>query len=435
MSPEAQQALNLFKNTNEHLLIVGQAGTGKSFLLRKMAECLAPHQSAVVAPTGMAALNCDGNTIHGLFHLPVDKYPYGIITRDSQWCRNVRNQPEFAGLETLFVDEISMVRADVLDAVDHVLRIQGPKPGQPFGGVRIIAFGDPLQLPPVETADHRPWFNDTKDYTWKSPWFFAARAWATIRFTTLELEDNHRQHEDPEFASLLRSIRVGDLTYDGHRSLLASLSRQIHDQDMALRVMCTNQQVDDHNNQRLHSLPGTLTTFTAYDRPLGKWVGETPVNREIHLKIGARVMLRANLEVGEGWVNGTIGRVVEIDPEAESVVIEDDAGKKKIVARHTWKRELSRPRANRPLDEANYCQIPLTLAWAVTIHKMQGQTASGPIVLEADNAFVGGQVYVGLSRVKNRHQLSLARPLRRNPEPEQRAMNFMKQIRPQHYGW
>lgn len=428
MTPDKQQAIHRFRTSKDNLLIVGQAGTGKSYLLKRLTEGIPPNKYAVVAPTGMAALNCEGSTIHGMFHLPVGRFPRGIITRDGEWWKHLRRDGEFEGLETLFIDEISMVRSDVLDALDHVLRTQGPNPDAPFGGVRLVALGDPLQLPPVEKEEDKPWFDGSKRNTWSSPWFFGARAWSDAGFKPIELTTNHRQQSDPEYAQLLDWARLGDLI-ESHHELLDWLKRPLPNQHRALRVMCTNKQVADYNSLKLHELPGEALRFVASEQ---RWVGETPVEREVFLKVGARVLLRANLSVAENWVNGTLAEVVEIDESNERVVIQNQSGEKKVVTRHTWTYELSRRRANMVPDEATYTQIPLTLAWAITIHKMQGQTATSPIVLEAEKAFVGGQAYVGLSRVCSRSQICIPNTLKRI-WPEKRALNYLKKTLPHRY--
>jgi len=363
-----------------------------------------------------------------MFHLPVGRFPFGIISRDGDWLKNLKRNGEFEGLEILFIDEISMVRSDVLDALDHVLRTQGPNPAAPFGGVRLVALGDPLQLPPVEKINHKPWFDGSKRNAWRSPWFFGAKAWADAAFKTVELTTNHRQESDPEYAKLLDWARLGDLI-EMHHELLDGLKRSLPDQNRALRVMCTNKQVADYNSQQLYKLEGDALRFIATEQ---RWTGDTPVEKDILLKVGARVMLRANISVAENWVNGTLAEVVEIDKSNERVVIQNQIGDKKTVARHTWTYELSCRRANKEPDEATFTQIPLTLAWAITIHKMQGQTATSPIVLEADNAFVGGQVYVGLSRVCSRSQICIPNTLRRI-WPERRALNYLKKTLPHRY--
>lgn len=429
MTPETREVFRLFQHTKDNFLVIGQAGTGKSFLLQMMASTLLPSKFAVVAPTGMAALNCEGSTIHGFFHLPVDKYPFGIIERNGEWWKRLKNDGGFAALETLFVDEISMVRADVLDALDHVLRVQGPDSAQPFGGVRIIAFGDPLQLPPVEKEDHRPWFRGGSQKVWHSPWFFDAKAWVEARFKIIELNHNYRQNEDEEYAQFLRFTRIGDLIPQ-HNEMIMSLQRELPDQHIALRVMCTNKQVNEFNDQKICALPNEEWRSIADER---MWAGDLPVERDIRIKVGARVMLRANLDVGANWVNGTLGHVLDIDREGARVLMENDAKEQRYISRYTWTRELTKKRGLQPPKEATFSQIPLTLAWAITIHKMQGQTAAGSIVLEADNAFVGGQVYVGLSRVRTRKQICIPRPLSRCLYPERHAYKFLKTVLPATY--
>lgn len=274
MTPDKQQAIHRFQTKRGNLLIVGQVGTGKSYLLKMMASTLQPGTFAIVAPTGMAALNCDGSTIHRKFHLPVGRFPFGVITRDGEWWRHLQRDGEFEGLETLFIDEISMVRSDVLDALDHVLRTQGSNRDLPFGGVRVVALGDPLQLPPIEKDEHRPWFNGSKRNAWRSPWFFEARAWHAANFKVLELTVNHRQYRDAEYAQLLHWVRVGYLI-ESHHEALSSLSRPLPKDHSALRVMCTNRQVADYNEQKLDQVSGGATRFIANEH---KWSGKTPVD-------------------------------------------------------------------------------------------------------------------------------------------------------------
>lgn len=407
--------------SGRNLLVTGRAGTGKTCLLRALLERHADNILAVTAPTGMAAVNCEGQTLHGTFHFPVrrDVSKPTVLRKNDGWFSELEGWPPSWSRRLLFVDEVSMVRADLFEALEKILRLYGPDRGAPFGGVQIVLFGDPLQLSPIVKKHDYAWFNNRR--RWESEWFFSTAAYSQNSFVVRTLERNFRQ-SDPEFTNLLDRFRLGmvdmfDLAF------LRDLRRPLPHDPLAVHLMCRKTPVSMHNQKCLALLPGSQCVFRA---ETSAWNGDDPVERTILLKPGARVMLRANLDVSSGWVNGTLGTVKQIDPDTQTVVVTRDDGEEGTIGRYTWYHELTSKRRGNRQTRAAFSQMPLELAWAFTIHKMQGQTIDGPVVLYGADAFTFGQLYVGLSRVRRADQLTLANDLPIDwLRPNKTAYNFL----------
>lgn len=401
LSPEQAAVVAAIEGTREHIFVTGRAGTGKSTLL----EHLSWHSSkqiAICAPTGVAALNVGGQTIHSLFRLPI-----GVIAES-----DLDQPPELRKLlnvlDTLVIDEISMVNADLMDAIDRSLRQARQRPHEAFGGVQIILFGDPYQLAPVPgDLEERRYFADR----YRSMWFFDARVWEETELRIFELTTIHRQHE-LEFKQLLTAVRHGEVTVEmGQR--LNEVGRRPLPPGGAITLATTNGAVSRINTAELRKLPGR--SLSAVANIEGEFGGRSfPADERLELKVGARVMFLRNDSGGDGrWVNGTIGEVVKIGDQTVTVEVD---GEWHEVAPATWERyRYSYSPDTKTLRKdvvAEFTQFPLRLAWGVTIHKSQGKSYDRALVDLGPRAFAPGQTYVALSRITALEGLHLARPLR-----------------------
>lgn len=403
--------------------ITGRAGTGKSTLLKHFRETtslIVP----VLAPTGVAALNVDGETIHRFF-----RFSPGITVKEARKKGGLAIEPAiYRKADLLIIDEISMVRADLVDCMDQFLRAIR-KSGSPFGGLRVVAIGDLYQLPPVIASAEREAFSQLYD----SPYFFASHVMRELLaagdVAFVELEKVYRQ-SDPTFIAFLNAVRNKTIT-EADLTKLNARARTSPQKD-AIVLTSVNALADEVNETRLSQLRGGPETFR------GTFTGEfperdAPAPSELRLKKGARVMCLAN-DQGGRFVNGSLGVVIGFanaekdeagqnkedgkeDPVPEpSVMVELDEGGTVSIAPHTWTIYRSGyDRATNTLDQeklGSFTQIPLKLAWAVTIHKSQGKTFDRVTVDLGDGAFTTGQAYVALSRCRSLDGLTLRRPVR-----------------------
>ncbi len=435
LSAEQEELFRLIEDTREHVFVTGRAGTGKSTLLQHLAWNT-DKQIAVCAPTGVAALNVEGQTIHSLFRLPI-----GLIA-DSELEQSEPARKIMNAIDTLVIDEISMVNADVMDAIDRSLRQARRRRSEPFGGVQIVMFGDPYQLAPVPPrGDERKYVDDH----YRSVWFFDAQVWAgprpdggAIRSDGLldlgrvgaplnirELREIHRQSDDG-FKAMLNAVRYGVVTAEIAGALNAAGARPVPEPaegEPPIITLATRNDIVNRINQRhLDALTGPVQTARAdISGDFGR--GETgyPADAELQLKVGAQVMFLRN-DVGSygaaggggpRWVNGSIGTVTRI--AGGTVRVELD-GEEHDVEPAVWERfRYAYDPATRKLSRdivAEFTQFPLRLAWAVTIHKSQGKTYDRAVVDLGSGAFAPGQTYVALSRLTSLDGLYLTRPLR-----------------------
>ncbi|HEV7741007.1 MAG TPA: AAA family ATPase [Pseudolysinimonas sp.] len=400
LSPEQAAVFSAIENSRDHIFVTGRAGTGKSTLLEYLSWRTAK-QLVVCAPTGVAALNVGGQTIHSLFRLPI-----GVIAdHDIDQSADVRKL--LNTIDTVVVDEVSMVNADLLDAMDRSLRQARQRPHEAFGGVQLVMFGDPYQLAPVPgDPEERAYFADR----YASMWFFDARVWDEADLVIYELGTIHRQHE-LEFRQLLTAVRHGEVTPEmGQR--LNQVGQRTPPADGAITLATTNSTVTRINGSALAKLPGRALTAVA--EVSGEFGGRAfPADERLELKVGAQVMFLRNDTGGDGrWVNGTIGEVVQI---ADTVTVEVDGDRHEVLP-STWERyRYSYSAATKTLRKdvvAEFTQFPLRLAWAVTIHKSQGKSYDAAIVDLGPRSFAPGQTYVALSRITALQGLYLTRPLR-----------------------
>jgi ATP-dependent DNA helicase PIF1 len=398
LSAEQQAVFDAIETTQDHIFVTGRAGTGKSTLLNHLSWHTSK-QVVICAPTGVAALNVGGQTIHSLFRLPI-----GVIAdHEIEQSRELRKL--LGTLDTIVIDEVSMVNADLLDAVDRSMRQARQRPHEAFGGAQVVLFGDPYQLAPVPgDADERAYFEDQ----YRSMWFFDAKVWSDAELRIYELSVIHRQHED-EFKYMLNAVRHGRVTAEIAKRLNDTGARPAPT-DGAITLATTNSTVSRINASELAKLPGRALTARA--EVSGEFGGRSyPADESLELKVGAQVMFLRN-DSDQRWVNGSIGTVTKID---STVWVEVD-GETHQVQPAVWEKyRYSYSATTKALKKdivAEFTQFPLRLAWAVTIHKSQGKTYDRAIVDLGQRSFAPGQTYVALSRISELDGLFLTRPLR-----------------------
>lgn len=401
INAEFQQAFQLIKETNQSVFLTGKAGTGKSTFLKYICQNTRK-KYVVLAPTGIAAINAGGQTVHSFFKAPfrpvlpndpdlsTDK---GRIFEFLKYRKN--HQRLIEELELVIIDEISMLRADLVDFIDRVLRVYSKNMRLPFGGKQVLVVGDVYQLEPVVKRDQ--W--DILRNFYKSPFFFSARVFAEMKLVSVELTKVYRQ-TDSAFVSILDSIRVNQTS----PQFLNELNKRFipdfepKNNDYYITLASKRDIVDYKNERELQALDGDPITY------VGKIEGEFNQNSlpnplELELKRDAQVMFIKN-DPERRWVNGTIGRVEALDEDGILVYLED--GKEVLVEKAVWRniRYEYNQKENKieEVELGHYLQYPLRLAWAVTIHKSQGLTFDKVIVDLGSGAFAGGQTYVALSR-------------------------------------
>lgn len=403
LSSEQAEVFELIERGREHVFVTGRAGTGKSTLLNYL-NWNTEKQLVVCAPTGVAALNVGGQTIHSLFRLPT-----GVIA-DHEIELNDQVRKLANALDMVVIDEISMVNADLMDAIDRVLRQARQRPNEPFGGAQLVLFGDPYQLPPIEPRDpgERAYFAAN----YPSMWFFDAKVWREAQLRVVELREVHRQ-SDAHFRSLLNAVRHGQVTAEMAAELNEVGARQAPS-DNIITLATRNDMVRRTNERALAQLAGTTASFAA--ETFGDWpVNNLPADEQLELKIGAQVMFLRNDSAsgpsGPRWVNGSIGEVIELGKRLKVRV----ASQEVEVERVDWERyRYHYDPASKGLERelvAEFTQYPLRLAWAVTIHKSQGASFERAIIDLGGGAFASGQSYVALSRLTSLDGLYLTRPL------------------------
>ncbi len=427
------RAFDLMENSSRSLFITGKAGTGKSTLLQYFRDHT-NKEMVVLAPTGVAAVNIRGQTIHSFFRFKPDITPEKVNS-----IRLSRRQKAlYKKIDALVIDEISMVRADLLDAVDSFLRLHGKSPGAPFGGLQLIAIGDLYQLPPVVTSRERDIFRSH----YPSPYFFDANVFksngrgpAGIELELVELEKIYRQKDDV-FIGLLNAIRNNSIVADDLKLLETRLQPGFKPKrgDFFIYLTTKNDMADTMNEERLRELPSRTCRYE------GQLDGEfdrknLPTQEILELKEGAQVMLLNNHPKGF-WVNGTIGIIKKIhkhqgEPDSIEVTLAD--GSTAWVGPYTWEMFHTTFNAEQGRLESetigSFTQYPLRLAWAVTIHKSQGKTFPRVIVDIGAGAFSHGQVYVALSRCTSLEGLVLIKPiLKRHIFMDWRVVRFMTQF-------
>jgi len=405
-NPQLEQAFDYVQNTHQNIFLTGKAGTGKTtFLHRVKRECI--KRLAVVAPTGIAAINAKGMTIHSLFQLPFGLHLPNQKKQPSHFSKKKINL--IKSLDLLIIDEISMVRADILDQIDKVLR-RFKDYRQPFGGIQLLMIGDLHQLPPV--VKNEDWKLLKMHY--KSPYFFDSNAWKNTHPITIQLTHIYRQSDDV-FINLLNKVRENQLD----KSVLDTLNSRYKanfrpkESEGYITLTALNRTAQAINNEKLNALPNKEHHFKA------KITGEFPAHafptQEIlAFKIGAQVLFIKNDRSPEKrYFNGKIGRITAIEKdqiyincpnEAETIAVSPTEWKNVKYELDETTKEITEE------EKGTFVQYPLKLAWAITIHKSQGLTFEKAII-DAQAAFAHGQVYVALSRCKSFEGIVLRSPI------------------------
>jgi len=406
---ELRTAWDFVESTGRSIFLTGKAGTGKTTFLKTIMEH-SRKRPIVVAPTGVAAINAGGVTIHSFFQLPFSPYVPGAKV-ESKFDFGKEKRKIIASSDLLIIDEISMVRADLLDAIDAVLR-RFREHGQPFGGMQLLMIGDLAQLTPVVTPEDERMLKPYYD----TPYFFGSKALQQIDYVTIQLSHVYRQ-QDESFIALLNEIREGHpsteaLSKLNSRSLTPGPSPKGEGSGY-IRLTTHNNLANFYNESELQKLPGrsyqyraeVKGTFPEYSYP----TAETLV-----LKEGAQVMFVKNDPSGEhNYYNGRIGRVMEASENRLTVYCEGDAEAIEVEPLEWENMRYTLNEQTREIEsevQGTFKQLPLRLAWAITIHKSQGLTFDRAII-DANQSFAPGQVYVALSRCRTLEGLVLASPL------------------------
>ena len=459
MNPQIELARRYIEQTSVSLFLTGKAGTGKTTFLHDIDQhCNKRH--VVLAPTGVAAVNAAGVTIHSFFQLPFDPYLPDVkeLVTEYQMPQSHKSLSRtkldiIRTLELLIIDEISMVRADLLDAIDMSLR-RIRRSALPFGGVQLLLIGDVHQLSPVVTEHERPFI----ERVYPSPYFFNSKALQRIPYVTIELTTVYRQ-QDPQFVELLNNVRDGRMDQATLQALNSRLqptgNRQLEtgnrqlatgnwqpatgNRQLATGNLQPSTQPLTHSNIQTfsHSLPITLTTHNRQAdainrRHMDQLTGESrifraivegnfpetsmPIDRNLEIKVGERVMFIKNDSSGEySYYNGKLATVVDFvkGKDCDLVQVIDDDGDTINVGRELWENQrydIDNEGDIHQVVDGTFCQYPLRPAWAVTIHKAQGLTFDS-VIIDAADAFAFGQVYVALSRCRTLQGLILSSPL------------------------
>lgn len=406
INDQFKKVLDLLENSQKNVLVTGRAGTGKSTLL----DYFVNHTKkdvVVLAPTGVAAVNVQGQTIHSFFGFKPG------ITIDKVKKAYGRNSELYKVIDIIIIDEISMVRADLLDCVDKFLRLNGKNKNKPFGGIQMVFIGDLYQLPPVVKGKEREVFKTH----YESPYFFDAHALKTFNIELVELEKIYRQI-DEKFINLLNAIRNKSVTTSDLQKINKQLDPNFESapDDFYINLTTTNKLSDEINSKELNKLNSKLFTFN------GKIKGNfdksyLPTDEILKVKVGSQIMLLNN-DREHRWVNGTVGKIIAInedDKKKAAIKVRLEDGKIENVKRHKW--DLSRVVYNTETKKleseviGSFIQHPLRLAWAVTIHKGQGKTFERIIVDIGAGTFTHGQAYVALSRCTSLQGIILKKPI------------------------
>jgi ATP-dependent DNA helicase PIF1 len=404
INEQFRHALDILEDSDRSIFITGRAGTGKSTLLDYFRRTTAK-KVAVLAPTGVAALNVKGQTIHSFF-----RFKPGITPGRVKKLRSDNGESIYRKLEAIVIDEVSMVRADLLDCVDRFLRLNGPRGDKPFGGIQMAFIGDLYQLPPVVTSGEKEVFQSL----YETPYFYGARVFDSFEMEFIELEKIYRQH-DTRFIRLLNAIRNNTITAED----LELLNRRYQPDfepapdDFYVYLTTTNKLAEEINARRLAGLKSRLYTFTgSIEGDFGQEYLPTAV--ELQLKVGAQIMMLNN-DVEGRWVNGSIGKITEItqNRRGDRVIVAELAdGEEVEITPFTWEifRFFVEGGGLQSEVIGEFTQYPLMLAWAVTIHKGQGKTFDRVIIDVGKGTFAHGQMYVALSRCTTLDGIVLKKP-------------------------
>ncbi len=420
LNDEFRRALDIMERTDKSVFITGRAGTGKSTLLTYFRQNTFK-KVAVLAPTGVAALNVKGQTIHSFFKFKPDITLEKVKrVRFSDDSKNV-----YKKLDMIIIDEVSMVRADLLDCVDKFLRLNGPRKDKPFGGIQMAFIGDLYQLPPVVTSVERKAFQSL----YETPYFFSAKVFDSFPMEIVELQKVYRQR-DEDFIGLLNSIRNNSITDQGlellNRRCLPTFTPPSG--ELYVYLTTTNDLASRINEAELAKLRNKPRTFVAQiEGDFGREY--LPTSIELRVKVGAQVMMLNN-DAAERWVNGSIGKITDIveNDKGEAIVVNLADGETVEVTPYTWEIFRFFAEGGQLQSEivGKFTQYPLMLAWAVTVHKSQGKTFNMVVIDFGRGTFVNGQAYVALSRCTSLAGIVFKQPLqKKHIWTDYRVMKFM----------
>ena len=416
------KAYDLLENTDKNLFVTGKAGTGKSTLLKYFRDHTSKNV-VVLAPTGVAAVNISGQTIHSFFQFRPD------ITVDSVQDVHIRKNKRklITELDAIIIDEVSMVRADLLDCINAFLQRYGKEPELPFGGIQMIFFGDLFQLPPVVTGSDKELFENF----YESPYFFDAKIYPKLKLEIVELSKIYRQKDD-DFIHLLGQIRNNTVTNTDIIKLNKRFSPNEFDEvdDFYIYLTTTNNKANQINLEKLDELKTKSYRFQG--EVMGDYDEKSlPTYESLDLKFNAQVMLLNNDPQGR-WINGSIGRIIGVDEKDFIVKVELSDGEQVDVEPFTWEMYKFFYNEDEKKVESEavgaFTQFPLKLAWAVTIHKSQGKTFPRVVIDIGRGTFSHGQIYVAISRCTNFEGLILKKPItKKHILLDQRVVDYMNQ--------
>ncbi len=394
---EQQQAYELVANTNSSFFLTGRAGTGKTTFLHNVQKTL-KKQFITLAPTGVAAILAGGDTIHSFFGLPME-----VCGPDTCGKMNDTKIKTLFRADTIIIDEVSMVRCDIMDAIDYTMR-KTLRNNQPFGGKQMIFVGDMFQLPPVTTKDD---FHILKTiYNSDDFFFYKSRVIARMNLIKIEFQKVYRQ-DDGKFLQMLNNVRMNSITEEDLQELNTRVCTPPED-EMVITLASTNSTADSLNKKKLAEIDGLEYVYEGQID--GRFEEKRlPVDKYIHLKVGAQVMLTRN-DIHKRWVNGTLGKVVNLTKEEISVQL--NSGETYIVPMCSWESvEYEYDEKTKKVTKnvvGTFFQYPIRLAWAITVHKSQGMTFDKMSLNLQRGMFAAGQLYVALSRVRSLDGLYLS---------------------------
>lgn len=416
-NPEFQQVYRLLNQTSVNIFLTGKAGTGKSTFLKYICSKI-KKKFIVLAPTGIAAINVGGVTIHSFFQMPLRPVPpddpeYTVKSFIRTHRLSRQKQKLIRELDLIIIDEVSMVRADMIDFIDRVLRGVRGKRGLPFGGVQLLLVGDIFQLEPVVTPDSRTILS--KYYS--NFFFFSALAYKQVQLVAIELKKMYRQ-KDRKFIQLLDRVRLNSIS-DSDISLLNSRNNfekdtdEINEDEFKIILASRRDTVTSINSERMSLLPGEERI---YEGEIEDEFPEKllPTDMLLSLKVDAQVMLIRN-DRERRWVNGSLAKVLEL--EEDYVLVELENGRAERVEREIWENIVFTydEKEKKVIEKVigRFSQFPLKAAWALTIHKSQGLTFSNVTIDMEGGAFTAGQTYVALSRCRSLEGLRFVNPIKR----------------------